>query len=52
VEDLSNLILYNNGKELAKVANMTSKYVTFKFNTPVTIKDGNTEKFVVKADIV
>lgn len=50
--ELANVALYYNGAEVAKVASMASKYVTFKLTTPVVIKDGKTEKFVVKADIV
>jgi hypothetical protein len=36
---------------LATVASMKDKYVTFKF-APMTIKDGKTERFTIKADII
>ena len=49
--DLSNFVLINNGKEVAKVEKMSGKYITFVLNNPITIKDGKTETFKVKADI-
>lgn len=50
--ELANVALYYNGSEISKISSMNGKYVTFKLSTPVTIKESNTAKFVVKADVV
>jgi len=49
--ELANVSLYYGSTKLATVASMRDKYVTFKF-APMTIKDGKTERFTIKADII
>ena len=50
--DVENFTLYNNGQAISTVASVDGKYVTFNLDTPFTIKEDKTEKFVVKGDIV
>ena len=50
-EDLTNYALYQNGTKVADGV-LADKYVTFTFTNPVVIKDGKTETFTVKADVV
>lgn len=53
VEDnLVNFVLENNGEEVATVASMNGKYLTFTFEEGYTIVENKTEKFVVKADVI
>jgi len=51
-EELSNVALYHDGEKVAEVASLTSKYVTFDLGDGVEIKEGKTEKFLVKADVI
>jgi len=51
-DELANFVLTNDGDEIASVASMDSKYLTFKLDTPVVIGESKTEKFVVTADIL
>ncbi|EKD66657.1 MAG: hypothetical protein ACD_49C00025G0001 [uncultured bacterium (gcode 4)] len=50
--ELANVALYYNGTKVADAVSNGSKYFTFKMATPVVVKEGKTEKFVVKADVV
>lgn len=51
-DELENVSLYYNGSSVASTAKMNGKYVTFELASPIEIKESNTAKFVVKADIV
>jgi len=51
-EELANVALYHDGEKVAEVASLTSKYVTFDLGDGVEIKEGKTEKFLVKADVI
>ena len=51
-EDIMNLKLFNWTNLLWSQKIMNSKYVTFMFDEPLLIKEGKTEKFTVKADVV
>jgi hypothetical protein len=50
--DLENICLYHNSTKVTCVDKTDTKYVTFNFENPILIKDGNTERFIVKADVV
>ncbi len=50
--DLANFTLTNNGEELATVANIDGKYLTFDLSTPLYLKEGKSETLTVKADIL
>lgn len=51
-DEIENVSLYYNGSSVASTAKMNGKYVTFELDSPITIKESNTAKFVVKTDIV
>jgi len=51
-EDFRNFVLINDDKEVAAVSESNGKYVTFKLNEGVVIREDKNEKFVVKADII
>lgn len=47
-----NVKLYMDGSVVATSNGISSKYVTFNFNTPITILKNNNKRFVVKGDVV
>ncbi|MDD2565975.1 MAG: hypothetical protein PHZ26_03465, partial [Candidatus Gracilibacteria bacterium] len=50
--ELANVALYYNGTKVADAVSNGTKYFTFKFNAPIVVAEGKTEKFVVKGDVV